>query len=232
MFSLHRNHDLDDRIFDYLLTSMVTVLAEDVHASFLFVSALNGHHQEWLGSTTTNRHGVAANNFTTVSGCDKLVVIPTHAHGGTLDPLMTDVPDLVRVAVVEPKDNSDHSFPPAVISMTQTVPNLYVSSKVFLKHQVNCNTVCGAIQYLPWPNIWSACNPVVVLNEHLFLLVGRFLPTKVIHVRNKDNPWFDDQCRHAFGLTHEAHLQWTRDRSQVNWEEFICCQVRANETNY
>ena len=46
---------------------------------------------------------------------------------------------------------------------------------------------------------------------------------------NKDKPWFDDQCRHAFSLKQEAHLQWTRDRSP-NWEEFVRCQVRANET--
>ena len=34
----------------------------------------------------------------------------------------------------------------------------------------------------------------------------------------------------AFGLKQEAHLRWTRDCSSVNWEEFVCCQVRANET--
>ena len=34
---------------------MTAVQAEDVRASFLFVGDLNGHHQEWLGSTTTNR---------------------------------------------------------------------------------------------------------------------------------------------------------------------------------
>ena len=49
-------------------------------------------------------------------------------------------------------------------------------------------------------------------------------------MRNKDKPWFDDQCRHAFGLKQEAHLRWTRDRSRVNWEEFARYQVRANET--
>ena len=27
-----------------------------------------------------------------------------------------------------------------------------------------------------------------------------------------------------------AHLRWTRDRFRVNWEEFVRCQVRANET--
>ena len=85
VYSLYRNPDLDDRIFDCLLTSMATVQAEDVRASFLFVGDLNGHHQEWLGSTTPNRHGVAAFDFATVSGCDQLVVGPTHARGGTLD---------------------------------------------------------------------------------------------------------------------------------------------------
>ena len=43
------------------------------------------------------------------SGCYQLVVGPTHARGGTFDLLMTDVPDLVRVAVVAPIGNSDHS---------------------------------------------------------------------------------------------------------------------------
>ena len=49
-------------------------------------------------------------------------------------------------------------------------------------------------------------------------------------MHNKDKPWFDYQCRHAFGLKQEAHLRWTRDHSRVNWEEFVHCQVRANET--
>ena len=55
---------------------------------------LNGLHQKWLGSTTTNRHGVATFNFATVSCCDQLVVGKTHALGGILD--------LVWVAVVAP----------------------------------------------------------------------------------------------------------------------------------
>ena len=115
--------------------------------------------------------------------------------------------------------------------MAQAVPNLCVSRKVFLTHQVNRDTVCGAIQDLPFRNIWLADNPIEVLNQHLFLLVGRNVPTKIIHVLNKDKPWFDDQCRHGFGVKQEAHLRWTRDRSRVNWEEFVHCQVRANETN-
>ena len=69
--------------------------------------------------------------------------------------------------------------------MAQAVPNLCASRKVFLKHQVNSywNTVFGAIQDLLWNNSWVANNPVYVLNEHLSLLVNRYIPTKVIHLK-------------------------------------------------
>ena len=127
---------------------MAAVQAEDVRAYFLFMGDLNGD-QEWLGSTTTNRHLVAAFDFATFSGCDQLVVSPTHARGGTLDLLMTIVPDLVRVAVAAPIGNLDLSSLSAVILMAQAVPNLCVSRKVSLKYQVNWNTVCSAIQELP-----------------------------------------------------------------------------------
>ena len=108
---------------------MDAVQAEDIRASFLFVGDLNYHHKEWLGSTTTNRHGVSAFDFATVSSCNQLVVGPTHAHGGTLDLLMTDVPDLVWGAVVALIGNSDHSSLSAVISLAQAVPNLCASRK-------------------------------------------------------------------------------------------------------
>ena len=137
VYRLYRNPDLDDRIFNCLLASMAAVQAEDVRASFMFVGDLNGHHQEWLGSTTTNRHGVASFDFATVSGCDQLVVCPTNSRGGTLHLLMTDVPDLVWVAVLALIGNSDHSSLSVVISMAQAVPSLCVSRKVSLKHHVN-----------------------------------------------------------------------------------------------
>ena len=80
------------------------------------------------------------------------------------------------------------------------------------------------MQDLPWRNIWSADNSVEILNEHLLLLVACFVPNKVIRLHNKD------QCRYAFGLKQDSHLRWTCDRSWINWEEFVRCQVRVNKT--
>ena len=160
--------------FDYLLRSVAAMHADDVHASFLFVGDLNGHHQYWLGSLTKNHHGVAGFDFTTVSGC---VCRPDHACGGTLDLRITDVPDLVWFAVLAPIGYSDHSSLSMVISTAQAVPNLCVCRTVFPKYQVIWNTVFSATQDLPSRNIRSADNPDNISNEQLSLLVGRYVPT-------------------------------------------------------
>ena len=57
---------------------------------------------------------------------------------------------VVRVAVVAPVGNSNHSSLFAVIFMSQAVPNLFVSRKGILTHQVNwntdwCNTVSALV---------------------------------------------------------------------------------------
>ena len=108
---------------------MAAMQVQDVHSPFLFVGVLNSHHQEWLGSTTTNGHGVAAYDFATVSGSDKLVVGPTHARVRTLELLMTYVPDLERVAVLAPIGNYEHSSLSAVIFIAQVVPNFVLVGK-------------------------------------------------------------------------------------------------------
>ena len=101
---------------------------------------------------------------------------------------MTDVPDLVRVAVVASVGRSNYSLLSIAISMIQAIPNLCVSWRVLLKHRVNWSAVCDAIAVLPWRSIWIADNPVKRLNVHLSLLVEYFVLTKVIHVCNKDKP--------------------------------------------
>ena len=78
VFSLYRNPDLDDTIFDCLLTSTAAVQADVVRASLLKIGDLNGHNLEWLGSTTTNRHCVATFDFATMVGMSWLSARPMH----------------------------------------------------------------------------------------------------------------------------------------------------------
>ena len=69
VYSLYHNRDLEDRIFDCSLASMAAMQAEEVRTSLQFVGDLNGHHQKWLGSMTTNHCGVAAFDFASLWLC-------------------------------------------------------------------------------------------------------------------------------------------------------------------
>ena len=66
VFSLYRNPDVDYGIFDRLLTSVAAVQAENEQAEQAVCGNMNRNHGEWLGSTTTNRHSIAAFDFATV----------------------------------------------------------------------------------------------------------------------------------------------------------------------
>ena len=90
VFSLYLNPDINDQISECLLTTMAAMQAWDIRASFQFVGDLSGHYQEWLGSTSTYRLGVAVLDFASVSGCVQQVIGQTH------DLLTTDAPTLVR----------------------------------------------------------------------------------------------------------------------------------------
>ena len=160
---------------------------------------------------STNRHGIAALDFATVSDCDQLVACATHARGRTLDLLVTDVPYLVRVAVVASIGNSDH------FRWVMRFQTRVLVGKFSLR--IRSTGIQSLVEYRICPGVtfpWLADNPVEVLSEHLPLLVGRYVSTKVIPVRKRDKPWFDDQCRYAFCLRQEAHLRWTCAHSWVN----------------
>lgn len=59
---------------------------------------------------------------------------------------MIDVSDLVWINVLSPIGNSDHLSISAVISMANAGPNMCDSYRtVFLKQQLNLNTVLGAV---------------------------------------------------------------------------------------
>ena len=124
--------------------------------------------------------------------------------------MMTNVPDLVRVAVVAPIGNSDHASLSAVISMALAIPNLCVSMKVSLN--INSIGIQFVVQYRVYPGV----------TFFLLTILLRFLMS-ICYC------WLDvlfqprsSVCatRISLGLMFNAgmifasfHIRWTRDRS-------------------
>ena len=95
MFGVYRKPDLSDKFFYCLLTAKAKVQFVSRKVPFLFTGPVNAHHEEWLGSSTTNLHGRTARDFAPLSGSEQMITEPTHNNGGMLDSVLTDGPNVV-----------------------------------------------------------------------------------------------------------------------------------------
>ena len=107
VFSRYSNPDQDHPILYCFLTSMAAVQTEDVSDSFLFGERFELPSSRVVGFNDPETSWCCSRTCVTAPILDQLLVGPTHARGGTVDLLMTEVPDIVRVAVVAPIGNSD-----------------------------------------------------------------------------------------------------------------------------
>ena len=231
IFSLYRNPDLDDRIYDCLLTSMSNIQECDRKSCFVFVGDLNAHHREWLSSNSTDRHGVAALDFANLSDCVQLIDVPTHTSDNCLDLLLTDVPGVVDAVVNPPLGSSDHSVVSFKLKLTFETPNIQFARTVFLKSRADWDGAVRDFGNIRWSGIFHDPNPMDKLNTELVGIVNRRVPTKIIRSRLRDKVWFNDDCRVAFQDKQTAYNLWSRNRSRLLWEDYVRVRDHAQSVN-
>ena len=231
IFSVYRNPDLDDSIYDCLLNSMAYIQESDPKASFVFVGDVNAHHQDWLNSVSqTNQHGRAALDFSNLTGCEQIVHSPTHVSGNCLDLLFTDAPSAVTVQVVSPLGSTDHSGLSFNIQTSFPIPDEPISRKVFLKSRANWTGVIADFNNIVWREVLHSDSPIDSLNSVLLNISERRIPSKIIRSRRKDSAWFNDDCRRAQREKQVAYCEWSRLRSPETWENYVRLRLVAQRT--
>ena len=229
IFSLYRNPDVDDSIYECLLNSYINIQEEDRKSCFVFVGDLNAHHRDWLNSVSpTDRHGIAALDFADISGCEQLVTGATHISGNRLDLLLTDVAGVVEVQTIAPIGSSDHLGLACTIQLDFPVPDFTITREVIIKSRINWNGIDLAFNSVVWRDIYNAPCPITALNVKLLDMKSRFVPTKNIKARSHDKAWFNDHCRQAYRDKHTAYNLWSNNRSRLCWENYIEMRNMAN----
>ena len=133
-YVFYRNPGHDGSLYDCFLHSVARVQSVDNTAVSVFVSDAIAHHPEWLESVSpTDRHGRDAFDFCNLSGCELLVLCPTHIACNRLNLVMTDVDDIVDLVIGTPLGTSDHCFVSCVLRVKQSVQEYNVRSTVFFK---------------------------------------------------------------------------------------------------
>ena len=167
VFSVYQNPDLSNNIFGCLLTVISKVQSVDRKAFFLFTGYVNSHHEEWLGSSTTNLLRRAARDFTSSLGFEQMVTEPTHINGGVLDLVLTDVPDVIGVQFGSQVGASDYSALFIDVVLEQTISYLVYRQEVYHKNSVNSELVRENVTGLNWREIIRSLCPVSSLNKIL-----------------------------------------------------------------
>ena len=230
LFSIYRNPDANDGIYDCLYDSMSSIQENDRKAAFIFVGDFNAHHREWLNSVSpTDRHGLSALDFATQSGCEQLIQRPTHRSGNTLDLLFTDVPGVVSSNVGTPIGTSDHTFISAIIRTEQVVPEVSSSRKIYLKSQANWVAVQRDLKHLNWSNLLHQDDASEPLSADCLEIIDRHVPSRTVTFRNKDRAWFNNDCRRAYLEKQEAYNLWNRNRSDLTWNNYVRLRSNAQE---
>ena len=230
LFSIYRNPNANDAIFDCLLNSMASIQENDRKAAFLFVGDFNAHHKEWLNSVSdTDCHGRRALDFSTESGCEQLIQRPTHKLGNILDLIFTDVRGVVSSKVGTPIGTSDHTFISALIKTEQAVPEISSSRKVYLKSRANWRGIESDLSRLNWPYYYRLDDGIEPLSVAMLNIIDKHIPSRVVTFRNKDKAWFNDECRHAYLEKQEAYNLWKRNRSYVTWNNYVRLRSVAQE---
>lgn len=105
-----RNTNFDDTLYNYLLTSMLTIQKDEWKSALVFVSDFNAHHHKWLSSVSPiDVHGRAVHDSAGISNSIQPVTVSTQWVDKCLDPVLRDALDIVKVDVLVPMGKSDHS---------------------------------------------------------------------------------------------------------------------------
>ena len=229
IFSIYRNPNSDDSIYDCLLNSYINIQEEDRKACFIFIGDFNAHHRDWLNSVSpTNQHGIAALNFSDTTGCEQLVTGATHTSGNRLDLLLTDVGGVVEVQTTAPVGSSDHQGLACKIQLNFPIPDFTITREVIVKSRINWDGIDRAFDNIVWRDIYNAPCPISALNACLLDMKRRFVPMKTLKARSHDKAWFNDQCRQAYRDKHTAYNLWSDNRSRLCWENYVIMRNIAN----
>ncbi|TLM25045.1 hypothetical protein FEC23_18880, partial [Acinetobacter baumannii] len=113
---LYRSHSSDagSALFEHVQEGTNRVLEQYPSAEVVVLGDFNAHHQEWLGSRTTDLPGRTAYDFALAYGFSQLVTQPTRVpdieghEPSLLDLLLTTDPAGYSVVVDAPLGSSDH----------------------------------------------------------------------------------------------------------------------------
>lgn len=223
---LYRSHSGDtetDRLFGHVQRGIDDILQRLPSAEVTVLGDFNGHHVEWLGSTHNDYAGKAALNLAAAYDLTQLVDGPTRipdVDGHTpalLDLLLTSNPDGTLVSRQAPLGNSDHCLVHSVVQIRPTnCTRPSGTRRVWHYRSADWDGLREFYASYPWRQLCFSSDDVEIcanaVADTILQGMESFIPSSVVRVGGKSQPWFDRSCREASNLKHAAFEAWAAVR--------------------
>ena len=148
------------------------------------------------------------------------------------------MPGICRVSVEPQLGTSDHFSVSAKVQLNSPVPDFTISKRVHLMSRANWDAITAEVHSINWREIVTHASPADQFNSAVSTIISRFVPSKVIKLRSRDRPWFNENCRAAYHRKQTAFHRWTRNRTAEHWEAYRVARNAATvifnraEVNY
>ena len=97
-----------------------------------------------------------------------------------------------KYQLLSPIVSSDHSALSVSLDIRQRVPEFTIHHEVLLKSRADWDAIASDISSLPWGDIRRAPDPGSEMDRYVSGIVRSRVPSRVIRVRSRDKPGFDD----------------------------------------
>ena len=93
-------------------------------------------------------------------------------------------------------------------------------------------SVRSAVRSFKWSTILkSAAGPLVAFDRAFGEVIGRYVPTTVLHSRSGDMQWCGASCRRAYNAKHTAYRAWCKASTAEHWSQIVLARAEAQRVN-
>lgn len=217
--AVYRPPSANNDILEYLDDNTFSKMNEFGAQSVMLIGDFNVHHEEWLGSRTTDSSGRRALQLADCLGLEQVVTEPTR-EDQILDLVLTD--SSATTTTFARLGTSDHN--PVLVKLDVPVyRDKPYRRKVWSYDKANFWDMRGHLTSTDWPNIFKEKDPEKACSKVTSIIceaMEMYIPCNYSTKKTGDKAWFDDNCRRAANRKRRLYRQLKRCNTETNKRRF------------
>ena len=215
-------------IINYLDANTLSMMAVFSAQSVALIGDFNVHHEEWLGSRTTDAAGRRMLELSNSLGLPQIVTEPTR-EDQILDLVLTDVAATAKTFAR--LGTSDHS--PVLVKLDVPIfRDRPYKRKVWRYDKADYWGMRGYLSSTDWSRVFhtndpeqACCSITTIICDAMDI----FIPSKIVTNKTGNKVWFDDHCKKAATKKRRLYRKLKKNNTSENKNKFANARKEYNK---